>query len=422
MALFKKLGLIREPETGDGWLPPGTLDHGAIGRVCCVMDRDGRGQVVWENHGSLWLQVLGQADEAGFARLALGAGTDPRVAANLDGAGAVAWTADVAGGRSVLGLPIAAWRSPGSSRILFSTAGRIHHLQLAADRRGGVMVVWCHELDGSFEVLVKRFDARAKLWDEEPARLGEKAARPIEPRLAMNRRGQAVVVWNEGSRESDALVGSFFLSATKAWSERPVAVATGRISEYQIALDHSANLMVLMVRQDFGQRPTLEARVHSAASSSWLPTQVLAAAPSLRQVRLEMTGTGDALAIWQQSEGSTLAFLYGKAYRDGVWEPGVTRLDTDTGKVEAYALALGSKGQAAMLCLARHQAGRTPLVREWWRGSGWGAPRTLGKPVAEALSQPMLTLCPSGALALWRVGEGTTALLLVAQRRGPGRS
>lgn len=193
MALFNKLGLFKEPEAGNGWAPPAILDRGVIGQVCCVMDRDGRGQVLWENYGSLWLQTLGVHDEAAFARISLGPGAEPRVSANLDGAGVAAWVADVAGGRSVLGLPIAAWRTPGATRILFSTPGQVHHLQVAADRRGGALVVWCHEFDGLFEVMAKRFDVRARTWDEEPAKLGPRTTYPLEPRLAMNSIGLDVL-------------------------------------------------------------------------------------------------------------------------------------------------------------------------------------------------------------------------------------
>ena len=415
MALFKKLGLFKAPAGETAWQPPSTLDHGAVGRVCCIMDRDGRSQVIWENHGSIWLQTLGLEGESTFARMSLGPGEAPQVAANPDGAGVITWIGRAAGGCSLLSLPISAWKTPGASRILFTTPGQVRFLQIAADRRGSAMVVWAHEHGGSFEVLASRFDSRARTWDQVPVRLGPAAPHALEPRLALNRRGQAVVVWNEHSRETDALVGCFFEPAGAAWSE-PVPLATGRVSEYQIGLDHAASLMLLTVRQDFGQRPRLEARVGSAGGAAWHAPQVLASAQSFRQVRLAMTGTGEGLAVWQQSEGTTLSFLYGKAYRDGAWEEGVTRLDSETGKVEGFTLALGPKGLAALFCLARQQADRVPMVRAWWRG--WSAPLSLAKPVGETLSQPVFSLCPGGSLALWRLGEGAASLLLFSQRHG----
>jgi hypothetical protein len=417
MALFNKLGLFKEPEAGNGWAPPAILDRGVIGQVCCVMDRDGRGQVLWENYGSLWLQTLGVHDEAAFARISLGPGAEPRVSANLDGAGVAAWVADVAGGRSVLGLPIAAWRTPGATRILFSTPGQVHHLQVAADRRGGALVVWCHEFDGLFEVMAKRFDVRARTWDEEPAKLGPRTTYPLEPRLAMNRSGNAVVVWKEQRRESDELVGCLFSSTARAWSEHPVPMINGRTNDCQVGLDPTGNLMLVTTRQDFGQRPLLEARVRSAASAAWLPSQVLASAQHFRQPRLVVTTTGEALAVWLQSEGSTLSFLYAKPFRSGHWEERNVRLDTETGKVEDFSLAQGPKGLAAVFSLTRHQSERIPMVRHWWRG--WGAAQQLAKPVEEPLSQPVFSLGATGAIALWRVGEGASALLLAAQRHGP---
>ncbi len=414
IALLEKLGLSKERKDATRWRAPVALDQGAIGGACYAMDRHGRGQAVWENGGSLWTQTLGPGSEASFGRLPLGEGRDPHITANLEGRGVAAWVFEGPTERAIIGLPFDPAQGQASSRTLFKTFGQIRGIQIAVDRRGGAMVVWSHELDGEWETLAKRFDVRAKTWDEEPTRLGPRVRHPIEPVLAMNRRGQAIVVWEEKTEHADGLVAAFYLPSEKQWSDRPVAIAPGNIRDYQAALDHAGNIVILWVNHDYGHRPALEARLYAAERGDWLEPEVLATAHSFQQVRLAMTGSGEALAVWQQSEGTTQAFLHSKAYRAGAWEDRVTRLDTEGGRVEAFTMALGPKGAASLLCLAHGQDGHIPLLRD--RAKAWGAPVPLGKRGSARLSEPLLCLCPQGAAALWRMEDGRDTRLVYAQK------
>ena len=414
LTLLEKFGLSKSSKLESRWHAPVALDHGALGAVCYAMDRHGRGQAIWENGGSLWTQTLGPGCEASFGRLPLGQGRDPQIAVNLEGRGVAAWILEGPTEKTIVGLPFDPAHGRASSRTLFRTFGDIRNLQIAVDRRGSAMVVWSHELDGEWETLAKRFDVRAKNWDEEPAHLGPKAKHPIEPRLAMNRRGQAIVVWGAETDQADGLVAAFYLPTEKQWSDHPVLIAQGRIRGYQAAVDHPGNMIILWVNEDYGHRPALEAKLYSASLGDWAEPEVLATAHSFQQVRLAMTGTGEALAVWLQSEGTSLAFLHSKAYRTGAWEERITRLDSESGKVEEFAMALGSKGVAGLLCIAQRQDGHIPLLRD--RHRAWDAPIPLSQRSKAPIDQPLLSLCPKGSAALWRMGEGKETRLVYAQR------
>ena len=414
MALFGKLTLFKGPAADERWRPAFSLDQGDIGEACCVMNRLGVAQAVWENHGRIWTQSLGLGQNGARVCFPLGPGRDPRVAVNLNGSGVIAWVVDGPGGRSLMGLPLAIGKTPDSPHVLFSTAGAIHHLQLGADRRGGALAVWVHELDGEFEVLARRFDLRGQGWEGLPIGLGPKRTVPLAPQLAMNRRGQAVVVWHDPALGANGLMGCYYFPSMGQWSDRPVNLATGPVQAFQVALDHAGSLMLLLVLQEFEQRPRLEARIHSAATSSWQPAELLASAQQFSQVRLAMTGTGEAQAVWLQNEGTAVSYLHARAYRAGAWEPRATRLDPEEGRVDEFALALGPRGSASVFSIVRHQGDRYPAMHD--RGRTWGAPAAVGARVKEAVTQPLVHLCALGAIALWRSGEGGHARLRVSQR------
>ncbi len=414
MALFGKLTLFKGPAAEERWLPAISLDQGAIGAACCAMNRNGVAQAVWENRGRIWTQSMGLGQNGARVCFPLGPGRDPRMAVNLNGSGVIVWVVDGPEGRTLLGLPLSVGKTPESPHVLFSTAGAIRHLQLGADRRGGALAVWVHELDGEFEVMARHFDLRSLGWEGPPIGLGPKRPAPVEPHLAMNRRGQAVVVWNEPAVGASGLMGCYYFPSMGQWSDCPVNLAAGPVQAFQVALDHAGNLMLLMVRQDFEQRPRLEARVHSAASSSWQPAEVLASAQQFSQVRLAVTGSGEAQAVWLQNEGSAVSYLHARAYRAGAWEPRATRLEPGEGRVDEFALALGLRGSASVLCIVRHQGDRYLAVHE--RSRTWGAPGTLGTRAKEPMNQPLVSFCAHGAVAIWRSGEGEHARLRMSQR------
>jgi len=418
LSLLKRMtaGLAGGSLHGRRWRPPVALDYGLIRGTCFGMDRHGRGLALWENGGRLWTHTFGPGMEESPSRLPLGEGKDPRIAVNLEGRGVAIWTMENGFEKHIVGMPFdpTARTSP-SSRSLFKTFGNVRDIQVCVDRRGSALVVWSHELDGRWETLAKHFDVRAKAWEDEPARLGPQVGHPLEPRLGMNRRGQAAVVWEEQTDRADGLVVAFYLPSEKQWSDHPVPVAAGTAKEYQAAMDHAGNLMAIWVNQTYGRRASLEARLYRADRAEWAAPEVLATAASFRQVRLAMTGTGEALAVWLQSEGTALSFLHSKAFRNDAWEGQVTRLDGEGGRVTDYAMALGAKGLAGLFCLMQSPDAYTPLVRS--RTKVWNPPTAAGPKSRHPHHHPVLSLCPEGSVALWQVGTGAETQLVMAMER-----
>lgn len=416
--LLKKMaaGLGRGGAKEARWRSPVSLDRGLIRGACFGMDRHGRGLALWERDGKLWTMSFGPGMAEAMSRLPLGEGKDPRIAVNLEGKGVAIWTQDTGVEKQIIGMPFDPTASvQPTSRMLFKTFGNPRDIQVYIDRRGSALVVWSHELDGKWETLAKHFDVRSKVWDSEPTRLGPPVDHPLEPRLAMNRRGQAVVVWEQLTDRADCLVAAHYLPSEKQWSDRPVPVASGTAKEHQVAMDHAGNVMAVWVDHHYGQRPALQARLYSANRGDWCEPVVLATAQSFRQVRLAMTGTGEALAVWLQSEGTTLSFLHSKAFRNETWETQVTRLDGEGGRVTDFAMALGPKGLAGLFCLMQNQDSFAPMVRS--RRKAWDPVAAVGPNSKLPHHHPVLSLCPEGNVAIWQVGAGAETQLVMAMQR-----
>jgi len=340
-------------------------------------------------------------------RLPQGEGVNPLLAMNLEGKGAALWSACLEGETHILGKPLDRKDSPG--RIIYRTAGSIHHLQVAVDRRGNLLVLWLHESQGLFEILAQAFDIRSQSWEQEPVRLGPPSTRPLEPRLAVNHREHAMALWAAAGEGLAGLVACHYLPSERAWSDQPVPVAERQTTLHRVAMDDAGNALALWIHSAQGTRCELESAFYDVRTSDWSEPQTLARAEAFHAPQLAMAGDGEALAAWCQGERSGIPRLFAKAFQKGRWENEVERLDPEYGQVHAFSIALGGTGRAALLSLQKGPDGYQALARV--REDVWSLPSRLGAITRAPLAHPHLVLGPTGAAAIWTMDEGQSRTL-----------
>jgi hypothetical protein len=398
-------------DTGSHWRHPVVLDRGNLGEACLGLDGHCHGTALWENGGRLWTMPIGPRTAPALMRLPFGEGMTPRLVMNEDGRGIALWQVVVAGERQLLGKILGS--GGGMANVVFRTPGRVSHLQAAVDRRGNALVVWLHEVEGRFEVMAKSFDTRGLAWEQEPTTLGMLVTKAVEPRIAVNHREHAMVLWEVQDSGSESLVASHYWPADRIWSDRPVPVVTHATRQHQVVMDAFGNALALWINAPYGQRITLEASYYDGQRSEWGEPEVIGNAQTFSPPQLVMSGAGEALAVWSQGEGHGAPRLFAKAFRKGKWEAGVECLDLGREPVLDFAIALGSEGQAGLLAVHQGPEGNWISVR--LRQAGWSSPVQLGPISQLPLGNPQLQLCPRGASALWMQGEGKEKVLILCE-------
>ena len=409
LRLAKRIGLSRsEPESP--WGAPVTVDRGTIGQACLALDDQGQGSALWENGGKLWTMPVGPGSSPGLVRLPLGEGTRPQILLNPEGRGIILWYGQEGGGQSIHGKVLGG--SADSAQGVFRTDGRLHHLQAAVDRRGNVLLVWLLEKEGRTEVMSHAFDTRTLAWEPHPTSLGFPSAPAVEPRIAMNHRQQAMVLWQAEGEPLEGLVASHYWPADRIWSDRPVPVVVRATRHHQVAMDDAGNALALWIHAPHGQRSSLEASYYDGKCCEWGDPEVLASAKTFLLPRLTMTGDGEALAAWCQAEEHGASRLITKAFTSGRWEEGVDCLELGQGPVRDFDLDLSVAGRAGLLAVHRGPEGDWVSARLLERV--WSMPFSLAPASAAPCSAPRIRLCPQGASALWVQGVGAQASLVLA--------
>ena len=416
MALLKRLtrGIqFGRTPVASLWRTPAILDRGTLGEACLALDGKGQGLALWENDGGLWTMPVGPGSSPALMRLPLGEGTTPRMVLNPENRGIALWQTEVAGECQVLGKILGGGES--MAHVIFRTAGRVQHLQAAVDRRGNALVVWLHAKEGQFEVMAQSFDTRGLAWEQEPTKLGIPGSQAVEPRIAVNQREHAMVLWEVQEKGFEGLVASHYWPSDRIWSDRPVPVVAHTTRQHQVVMDDLGNALALWIHAPYGQRSSLEASFYDVHCGEWRKPEVLGNAQVFSSPQLVMSGDGQALAAWCQGEGHGTARLYAKAFAKGRWEANVECLDPGSGSVLDFAIALGADGLAGLLAV--HQGPEGHWVSARMRQPEWSAPVQLGPGSRTPRSSPRLALCPQGVSALWKQGEGAEQTLILAETR-----
>lgn len=404
---------LRKAEPESRWLAPTLLDRGLLGEACMALDGHGHGAAMWENGGRLWTMPIGSRSKPALVRLPLGEGTGPQIKLNTEGRGLALWQAETNGERQILGQILGPDES--TAKVVFRTSGLIRHLQGVVDRRGNALVVWRLEKDGQIEVMAQSFDIRELAWEQVPTTLGAPSLLTAEPRMAVNHREHAMVLWEIGDGASEGLVASHFWPADRIWSDRPMPVVSHATRLHQVAMDDAGNALALWIHAPYGRRCSLEASFYDALASEWSEPELLANAQSFSTPRLAMTGEGEALAAWCQSEGHGPARLFAKAFMKGRWDKGLECFELGQAPVRDFAIDLGADGSAGILAVQHGPDGDWVSAR--LRQRDWSAPQPLMPPSKQPCSSPRLGLSSEGGSALWIQGAGREQVLYLAETR-----
>jgi hypothetical protein len=366
---------------------------------------------MWENGGRLWTMPIGARSSPALVRLPLGEGSAPQIKLNADGRGIALWQTEQNGERQMQGKILGPEES--QAQVVFRTGGRIRHLQGAVDRRGNALVVWFLEKDGQAEVMAQTFDTRGSAWEQEPTTLGVPSLPTAEPRMAVNHREHAMVLWEVAERESEGLVASHFWPSDRIWSDRPVPVVSHATRHHQVVMDDMGNALALWIHAPYGRRSSIEASFFDALASEWREPEILANAQAFSTPRLVMAGNGEALAVWSQSEGHGPARLFSKTFEKGKWQAGLDSFDLGNGPIRDFAIDLGPDGRAGMLTIQSGPEGDwvCARLREW----NWSAPVPLIPVSKTPCSLPRLSMSPKGCSVLWIQGEGNGKTLCLVE-------
>jgi hypothetical protein len=301
---------------GGSWQAPvniGEVDTERDPEPWAAVDEQGDATVVWDDAGVLE-SAYRPVDGSWEAPIAVSGGEEafvPQAAVDAQGDATAVWMAHD-GSRYVVESAYrpagGGWEAPTELSQAGEEGG---DPDIALDARGDTMVVWDGHGGGEAEAVRAAYRPASGTW-QTPANLSQDGDEAQSLQVALDAQGDALVVWSDSTREVGgySIVQAAYLPAGGSW-EAPVALSAAGENAFpsDVVFDQSGNAAVVWERSN-GTNDIVQAAYRPSDGGWQKPTSLSAEGQDGTDavIVLDAPGDstaadGDATAVWTSSEG-----------------------------------------------------------------------------------------------------------------------
>jgi uncharacterized protein CbrC (UPF0167 family) len=219
---------------------------------------------------------------------------------------------------------VAYWKHPSGLTDNISSDGDAYNPQVAMDDNGNALIVWMQS-DGSTQQIYKS-EYRDGVWtdpedlDDHISPGGQHA---YNPQVAMDDNGNALIVWMQHNGTRQQIYKSEYRDGE--WTHptdlfNSISPDAGSANSPQVAMDDNGNALIVWPQSDGSNYQVFKSEyrdgawIHPATLSGYINPN----GEDVYDPQVAMDNSGNAVIVWQQSDGSTQQ-IYKSEYRDGAW-------------------------------------------------------------------------------------------------------
>lgn len=286
------------------------------------------------------------------------------------------------------------WSEP---KVISGNATNVYSPSVAMDNKGNAIIIW---EDWNWEsgggIVITEF--RDGVWSA-PRFISQTPLDNLNPpSLAMNDNGKAIIVWSQNE---------IFISEYKnsTWSQ-PVAISSGGNNQYpKVLINSSGNAIITWSFSD-GSYSGSKLLSKEYIDGYWTDALIISATGNVPIIFYDIAfdNNNNAIVVWQQIEGSTYR-LYRNEYRELSWI-GPNPVSPDGVYVLYPKVAMDNSGNAVMAWQQSVDNIWQVYISELRTGL-WNTPSQISTPGIKAAS-PLIKMDNSGnAILLWNQADGT---------------
>ncbi|GGX48740.1 Ig-like domain-containing protein [Saccharospirillum salsuginis] len=290
-----------------------------------------------------------------------------------------------------------------------NNAGDARGPQIAIDGEGNALAVWRQNDGTRTNIRANRFNPEHGWNDTAETIEAEDAGGTIDPQIAFDGEGNALAVWvqHDGTRYN---VRANRFDANNGWgaAETIETENDGDAADPQIAFDAAGNALAVWDQYD-GTNYNIRANRFDA-DNGWGAAETIEAKDDgdaiLPQVAVD--GEGNALAVWAQLDGTRFNIRANRFDADNGWGTAETIETDNDGGASDPQIAFDGAGNA--LAVWEHSDGSRFNIRvnRYTRDNGWGSAESIEADDTGSARDPQIAFDRSGrALAVWEQVVGT---------------
>jgi len=333
----------------------------------------------------------------------------PQVAVDAEGNAFAVWEQTGAAGFDIWSNRYVVGEGWGDAELVeHSNMGSAENPKITVDESGNAMAVWA-QVDSYQQSVWSNIYTVAEGWGVPELVEANDTAPSFRPCVVLDSSGNAIAVWEQWGGSAMTIWSNRYVVG-EGWGETEV-VDTGDITgsfNPSVAVDASGNALVVWERWD-GTFFSISANRY-VVGVGWGDAETIETgnAGDALTPEVAMTGSGDAIAVWSQTDSDHL----------NIWS---NRYEVGTGWGTAEKVGADSTGFAGKPQIGSDGHGNAIVVWTQWDGAqndilsnryaacvGWGAPEMIIPDGWSTAANPHVAVDGMGnAIALFQVYDGT---------------
>lgn len=309
------------------------------------------------------------------------------------------------------------WQAPA---IVSNTKDEASLPQVALDSSGGAVAAWL-SFDGSeYSIRAATRPGLNGTWQAPVTikKLGAMAVMEPRPDLAVDSRGDAVVVWQRMEGSEAILEAAGRPAGASSWqAPETVSEKAGAMHPAEVGIDAAGNATAVWEENVAGE--LLTGAASKPAGGKWQsPMHLSAPGGNANEPRVAVDAQGDAVAVWERFEGEEFVEAASKPASSGTWGKPVALTKPELGKGEPAGQQVGIGGLGNAVAVWSRMNGTHDFVEAavgQASSAAWQPPATLSGPGANVEEQPQVAVNAAGsAVVVWERLNGGTEVVEAA--------
>lgn len=306
----------------------------------------------------------------------------------------------------------------------------VEEAQVAVDPQGEAVAVWTTTIGGT-EIVQAATHPAGGAWSS-PVSLTSSAQNANEPQVVMDSQGNAVAVWNQEVSGTSELwvVKASRRPAAGTWSTPTTLSAAGQEAVLpQVAIDPQGNAVAVwdyLIHEGTNDEYVVKIQAVTGSAGTWsAPVELTAEATSeeLPSPQVAIDPNGNAVAVWERSEGAGEVVQAAFASAGGNWSAAKTISALAVGEYSWNPqVAVDAQGNAVVLWRNWAGIGSNEIIQAATHpaGGAWSTTATDLSPAGEDAQHPQVAVDPQGnAVAVWELNNETAHTEVVQAKTRP---
>ncbi len=308
--------------------------------------------------------------------------------------------------------PASGWQV---ARLIETDSGTVFDPQVAVDGSGNAMAVWIQTGSARWDIHANRYVAGSG-WGNANLIETNDAGNAYGPQVAVDASGNAIAVWFQAEEDltlpfpyiRDNIWANRFVAGSGWGTATLIETDAGFAFDPQVAVDRSGNAVAVWSQSD-GTRFSIWANGY-VAGSGWGTATLIETddAGDAWAPQLAVDPSGNAVAVWHQSDGTRYNIWANRFVAGSGWER-ATLIETDNaGDAQNSQVAVDPSGNAVAVWNQSDGTRNNIWANRYAAGSGWETAALVETDNAGDAYSPQVAVDGNGnAVAVWYQSDGT---------------